>query len=156
MERLFCRVETPAGELVLLGDEQALHGVSFTDGRCPPFENARCADAPFAIAREQLGEYFAGARRTFTLTVAAAGTDFQWRVREALTRIRHGETRTYGAVARELGTAPRAVGLANARNPLCIVVPCHRLVGRAGALTGYAGGVDRKRFLLDLERQGAT
>ena len=156
MDDLFCHVATPAGELLLLGDEQTLRGVYFADGRRPaPSAGGREADAPFTRAREQLGQWFAGERTTFDLPVDPGGTPFQRRVWEALRQIPYGETRAYGALARDLGTAPRAVGLANGRNPLSIVVPCHRLVGGTGALTGYAGGLERKRWLLEHERRGA-
>ena len=151
--RLRCLLDTPAGELVLLGTDTELTGVFFTDGRHPPLGGSRDADtAPFARARAQLTEYFAGERTGFDLPLAPAGTAFQRRVWDALVRIPYGATLTYGALARDLGTAPRAVGLANGRNPFSIVVPCHRLIGHAGDLTGYAGGLTRKRFLLDLER----
>jgi methylated-DNA-[protein]-cysteine S-methyltransferase len=152
MRDLICRMPTPVGELVLVGDERALRGVYFADGRHPPLDDLVPADEPFAAARTQLDEYLAGERRAFDLALGLRGTPFQQRVWGALGRIPYGTTRTYGALARELGTGPRAVGLANGRNPLSIVVPCHRLVGGSGALTGYGGGLDRKRFLLDLER----
>ena len=151
----FCRMVTPAGDLVLLGDEEALRGVYFADGRCPSLDGLRTADEPFAAARAQLGEYFAGERRAFDLALAPSGTAFQQRVWAALQDIPYGTTRAYGALARELGTGPRAVGLANGSNPLSIVVPCHRLVGGSGALTGYGGGLERKRLLLELERERA-
>ena len=155
MADLTCRMRTPAGELVLVGDEDVLRGVYFADGRHPPLDDLREADEPFAVARDQLAEYFAGERRVFTLAVDPPGTAFQRRVWQALQTIPYGTTRAYGALARELGTAPRAVGLANGRNPLSIVVPCHRLVGAAGALTGYGGGLHRKEALLALERERA-
>jgi methylated-DNA-[protein]-cysteine S-methyltransferase len=152
---LVSRLATPLGELVLLGDEEALAGVWFADGRCPPLDGARTADAPFAAAREQLAQWLAGERRAFDLPLRPAGTPFQHRVWALLAAIPYGATTTYGELARRLGTAPRAVGLANGRNPLSIVVPCHRVVGGDGALTGYAGGLERKRALLALERRSA-
>ena len=152
----FCRMATPVGELVLLGDEEALRGVYFADGRRPPLTGVRTADEPFAAARAQLGHYFAGERQAFDLPLEPGGTAFQQRVWSALLEIPYGTTRAYGALARELGTGPRAVGLANGSNPLSIVVPCHRLVSGSGALTGYGGGLERKRLLLDLERARAT
>jgi methylated-DNA-[protein]-cysteine S-methyltransferase len=148
-------MHTELGPLILVGDEDALRGVYFADGRHPPLEQLPTASAPLQAARTQLGEYLAGERETFDLPLAAGGTAFQQRVWAALADIPYGATRTYGALARELGTAPRAVGLANGRNPLSIVVPCHRLVGGSGALTGYGGGVERKRLLLELERRNA-
>jgi methylated-DNA-[protein]-cysteine S-methyltransferase len=156
MSSLICRLPTPAGELVLLGDERVLRGVYFADGRCPELGGLRAADAPFAAAREQLGQWFAGERQAFDLAVDPGGTAFQRRVWDALGRIPYGATRTYADLARELGTGPRAVGLANGRNPLSIVVPCHRLVGTTGALTGYGGGLHRKHWLLDHERRRAN
>lgn len=152
---LRCSLATPAGELLLLGDERALSGVYFADGRRPSFGGTRTADAPFAAAREQLEAWFAGERTAFRLDLAPAGTPFQRRVWEALRAIPFGATATYGELARRLGTSPRAVGLANGRNPFSVVVPCHRLVGTGGALTGYAGGLERKAWLLAFERSAA-
>jgi methylated-DNA-[protein]-cysteine S-methyltransferase len=103
-----------------------------------------------ATAR-QLDEYFAGSRRTFDLPLDLVGTEFQRRAWLALAEIPYGETRTYAEQARLLRSGPRAVGSANARNPLPIVIPCHRLVGTNGSLTGYAGGLEHKEWLLRLE-----
>ena len=110
-------------------------------------------DAVLPQAAEQLGEYFAGERRTFDLPLAPAGDEFKQRVWALLRDIPYGQTRSYGDLARELGDVglSQAVGTANARNPIAIVVPCHRVIGSDGSLTGYAGGLDRKRFLLALE-----
>lgn len=144
-----CLHETPLGTMVLLGTPDALAGLYFTDGRRPAFDALARTDFP--RVRAQLDEYFAGTRRAFDLPLAPAGTAFQHRMWAALARIPYGTTRTYAALARELGTAPRAVGLANGRNPLSVVVPCHRLLGTGGSLTGYAGGVARKQALLELE-----
>jgi len=114
-------------------------------------------DHPVLVAaREQLAEYFAGERRAFDLRLAPRGTAFQQRVWCALPEIPYGRTRSYGQVAAELGLEPgasRAVGLANGANPLSIVVPCHRVVGSDGSLTGFGGGLQRKRYLLDLESE---
>jgi methylated-DNA-[protein]-cysteine S-methyltransferase len=106
------------------------------------------------LTREQLAEYFAGTRRGFDLPLDPRGTDFQRRVWERLTHIGYGETTTYGALARELGDAgaSRAVGLANGSNPLPIVIPCHRVIGADGTLTGFGGGLPVKAALLELER----
>ncbi len=155
---------TPVGELLLTTDGQALTGVWFERHR--DGGDARPAalvgsgrkddDHPvLAAARTQLGEYFARERRVFDLPLAPAGTVFQRKVWTALLDIPYGATASYGDVARRLGlplTASRAVGLANGSNPVSIVVPCHRVVGADGSLTGYGGGLDRKRYLLDLER----
>jgi methylated-DNA-[protein]-cysteine S-methyltransferase len=113
-------------------------------------------DARFTETARQLGEYFAGERTAFDLPLRATGTAFEQRVWDELRDIPYGETTSYGAIARRLGhpRAARAVGRANGRNPLAIVVPCHRVIGASGALTGYAGGLDRKRALLALERAG--
>ena len=110
-----------------------------------------------AAARRQLGEYFAGERTDFDLPLAARGTAFQRKVWDALRRIEYGTTRSYGQIADEIGApgAARAVGAANHDNPLAIVVPCHRVVGANGSLVGYAGGLDQKRALLELETTAA-
>ena len=108
-------------------------------------------------AERQLGEYFAGERTEFDLPLASDGTEFQNKVWSELARIPYGETATYGEIARRLGYEPgisRAVGAANGANPIPIVVPCHRVIGADGSLTGYAGGLERKKILLDLEQPG--
>jgi methylated-DNA-[protein]-cysteine S-methyltransferase len=152
-------IDSPIGPLTLVRGDEGLTGLYMPDHKPAPDE-ARFGDrddAAFADAVQQLGEYWAGERTGFDLPLAAVGTPFQQRVWAALRAIPYGETRTYGWIAEHLGqpTAVRAVGLANGRNPLSIVVPCHRVVGASGALTGYAGGVERKRFLLDHERGAA-
>ncbi len=116
----------------------------------PPWD---AADAILREAADQLDGYFAGQRDHFDLPLAPAGTDFQRRVWQRLRLIPHGQTRTYGQLAAELNqpTASRAVGLANGRNPLPILIPCHRVIGANGNLTGFAGGLRAKQFLLDLE-----
>jgi methylated-DNA-[protein]-cysteine S-methyltransferase len=155
MSAIHDTVASPVGELLLVGDGAALTGLHMQEGPGrtePPGRRAPRA-RPFAAAREQLADYFTGRRRRFELPLAPAGTDFQRRVWEALERIPYGETAGYGELAERLGAprAPRAVGAANGRNPISIIVPCHRLVGADGGLTGYGGGLDRKRFLLALE-----
>lgn len=109
--------------------------------------------AVLARTRDQLGEYFAGERREFEVPLAPAGNPFRQRVWSLLQEIPYGQTRSYGDLARQLGdrNLAQAVGAANARNPVSVLIPCHRVVGAAGALTGYAGGLDRKQFLLGLE-----
>jgi methylated-DNA-[protein]-cysteine S-methyltransferase len=148
-------VESPIGELTLASDGEALTGLYMTDQRHrPELPHAEGDDdAVLAAAREQLAEYFAGERREFDLPLKPAGTPFQRAVWEALREIPYGETAGYGELANRLGRpgAARAVGLANGRNPIAIVVPCHRVIGAAGALTGYGGGLERKRYLLELE-----
>jgi methylated-DNA-[protein]-cysteine S-methyltransferase len=153
-------VESPLGDLLLVGDEDRLRAVRFRgDGRPLRIESeSRRADQPFAEACDQLGQYFAGERRSFELALARAGTPFQRRIWDALERIPYGATASYGGLAESIGapSAARAVGTANARNPLAIVVPCHRVIGAGGGLTGYAGGIERKRLLLELESSSAA
>jgi methylated-DNA-[protein]-cysteine S-methyltransferase len=155
-DMLYTHFESPIGTLLLLGDGERLTGL-YTAPRChdaASVHGARQAAAPFARAREQLEEYFAGDRLEFDIRLGldGAGPFFRSVWRE-LQEIPYGTTTTYGELARKLGhpTAARAVGLANGRNPISIIVPCHRVIGAGGALTGYAGGLDRKRFLLDHE-----
>lgn len=149
-------IDSPIGLLTLVRGEWGITGLFMPDHRPAPDEAAFGArdDAAFADAAEQLGEYWAGERTAFELPLDPAGSGFQQRVWQVLRTIPYGETRTYGWIAASLGqpTAVRAVGLANSRNPISIVVPCHRVVGSTGKLVGYAGGVERKRFLLDHER----
>jgi methylated-DNA-[protein]-cysteine S-methyltransferase len=152
---LYTDFESPVGDLLLIGDGERLRGLQFQHGRRPVEIGAgwRRAGPPFAAARRQLEEYFAGERSVFELALAGAGTPFQRRVWAALAEIPYGETVSYGELARRIGkpAAVRAVGMANGRNPISIVVPCHRVIGADGALSGYGGGVERKRYLLELE-----
>ena len=147
--------DSPIGSLLLVGNEQALHGLYMQDGRKPKQIDLRWqrSTSCFADAKAQLREYFAGERHAFELALVMAGTPFEQRVWSALTEIPYGETRSYGELARTLGqpSAARAVGLANGRNPISVVVPCHRVIGANGTLTGYGGGLERKRILLELE-----
>ncbi len=149
-------VSSPIGDIALVGDGESLSGLYMPQHRHrPPLpESAVRDDDAFAAAREQLAAYFAGERTAFELPVAPTGTPFQREVWQALTEIPYGTTCSYGELAQRIGkpAAVRAVGLANGRNPVSIVVPCHRVVGADGSLTGYGGGIERKRFLLDLER----
>ena len=150
------KIPSPVGPLTLRGTARGLTGVFMADHRHgPPADRAGGTEdaRPFADAVAQLDEYFAGRRTAFDLPVDEAGlggTAFQRRVWRALRDIPHGRTISYGELARRIGqpAAVRAVGLANGRNPLSIVVPCHRVIGANGALTGYGGGVERKRWLL--------
>jgi methylated-DNA-[protein]-cysteine S-methyltransferase len=141
------------GELLLVAGDEGLTSVSFTPH--PPAEGERDDDHPVLRATTlQLGEYFTRDRKSFELPLAPRGSLFRQQVWAALCEIPYGSTTTYGAVAGALGLTghgARAVGMANGANPLAIVVPCHRVVGSKGALTGYAGGLDRKRQLLALE-----
>ena len=150
-------MQSPIGPLTIVATNGALVAV-LMDGhhRSPVPESAwgERVDDALPDATLQLGEYFAGKRQAFDLPLAPSGTEFQRRVWAALAEIPYGETRSYGQIATAIGRpgASRAVGMANGRNPVSIVVPCHRVVGASGSLTGYAGGPERKQFLLDLER----
>jgi methylated-DNA-[protein]-cysteine S-methyltransferase len=147
--RIFTIHESPVGPLVLTGDQQTLTGLKFADRVTVP-DSARRDDARFSEERRQLSEYFSGERTTFEFPISLQGNAFERRVWEALQAIPYGTTTTYGELAARLGApeAARAVGAANGRNPIAIVVPCHRVIGARGKLTGYGGGLDRKRALL--------
>jgi len=143
--------DTPVGPLHLTASESALTGLRFGSG---PADGERVPDHPvLAAAARELAEYFVGARQAFTVPLAPVGTAFQLAVWEQLRLIPYGTTVSYGELARRLGSpsASRAVGLANGRNPIAIVVPCHRVIGADGSLTGFGGGMPAKRTLLDLE-----
>lgn len=148
---LYTTISSPVGELLLAGRDGALTRLHFEGAKPEP--GWRRDDSAFADARSQLAEYFAGRRHEFELELAPEGTDWQLQVWSALRRIPYGETRSYGEIATEICTirASRAVGLANARNPIAVIVPCHRVIGADGRLTGFGGGLERKRALLDLE-----
>jgi methylated-DNA-[protein]-cysteine S-methyltransferase len=141
-------VETPIGPLLLTASEGRLSGVAFAAST-----GARSAERLFAETEGQLLAYFAGELERFELPLAPRGTAFQQRVWEALAEIPYGSTTTYSELAAAIGrpSACRAVGAANGRNPLPVIVPCHRVIGAAGSLTGYGGGLERKRQLLALE-----
>lgn len=148
--------DSPYGPLTLVAEDGALCGLYMEDQRHrPPEETFGDRDDDlFAEAEEQLTAYFAGELKEFTLELRLNGTPFQRSVWDQLTRIPYGETRSYGELADALGSprASRAVGLANGRNPVGIIVPCHRVIGANGNLTGYGGGLPRKQRLLDFER----
>jgi methylated-DNA-[protein]-cysteine S-methyltransferase len=148
-------IDSPYGPLTLVADDGFLCGLYMTDQRHRPPEETfgPRAERPFAAAEEELEAYFAGELKEFTLPLRLHGTPFQRSVWDRLRKIPYGQTRTYGELADALGnpTASRAVGLANGRNPVGIIVPCHRVVGANGSLTGYGGGLDRKQRLLDFE-----
>jgi methylated-DNA-[protein]-cysteine S-methyltransferase len=152
---LYTLVDSPIGSLLLVGDGHALRGLYMQDGRRPKqiAPDWEPSTSCFADVRAQLSEYFAGARTEFDLALSIDGTPFERRVWSALTEIPYGETLSYGELARRLGqpSAARAVGLANGRNPISVIVPCHRVIGANGTLTGYGGGLERKRMLLELE-----
>jgi len=148
-------LSTPVGNLTLTASESALTGVFFESSRHGGEDTGArgTGGEVLAVARQQLEEYFAGSRTTFDIPLELAGTPFEQRVWELLRGIPYGTTTSYGELARRLGdkSASRAVGLANARNPIPIIVPCHRVIGANGDLTGYGGGLERKLWLLEHE-----
>jgi methylated-DNA-[protein]-cysteine S-methyltransferase len=154
----YCEVSTPIGRLLIAGDKEGLRRISFQDGLHPiePGEDWKRAEAPFRDAIAQIKAYFAGELRRFDLVLAPEGTLFQREVWSALTTIAYGKTVSYGELARRLGrsNASRAVGAANGQNPIPIVIPCHRVIGADGSLTGFGGGLTIKRRLLELETRG--
>lgn len=149
-------MESPVGELLIVADDSAVRIVRFSsDPHTGKVEDGWRKGGPLvAKARRQLDEYFRGRRQRFDLPLAPSGTPFQLRAWKALRDIPYGATRSYGEQARAMGQprAVRAVGAANGRNPIAIVVPCHRVIGGDGRLTGYGGGLGIKQYLLDLER----
>lgn len=152
----YCIIDSLVGKLLLVGEAQALRQISLQDGSHP----IRCDsswgydESPFREAISQLEAYFAGELRTFTLRLKPQGTVFQQRVWEQLQAIPYGETTSYGKIAQAIGNpqASRAVGAANGKNPLPIVIPCHRVIGSSGRLVGYSCGLSIKEDLLSLER----
>ena len=155
-------VDSPVGRILLTGDERALGGLYLLDvGERSASVRPGWTRRPggFAAAAQQLEEYFAGSRKEFDLPLAPRGTPFQLAVWAELVKIPYGATTSYGAVAAALGkslVASRAVGLANGRNPISIIIPCHRVIGADGTLTGYGWGVDRKEWLLRHEGASAV
>ena len=150
-------LDTPIGELLLAGEEGALSMIGFPKGsmRREPEADWIFNEKPLADACEQLREYFSGDRQVFDLPLKLNGTEFQVSVLKALQEIPYGQTTSYGEIARRIGRpkAVRAVGAANGRNPIPIVVPCHRVIGSTGDLTGFGGGLDTKEALLRLEAE---
>ncbi len=149
------RIDSPVGPLMLAADDHALRHIEFRDN-CHPADRRdwHGGDNPILqAAQQQLGEYFAGRRRVFDLPLAPHGTEFQRTVWQALADIPYGNTISYAQLAQRLGNpnGTRAVGAANGRNPLPIVLPCHRVIGADGGLTGFGGGLPTKQFLLRLE-----
>ncbi len=156
-DTIYSYIDSPFGQMLVRGDGQ------FVTGLYMPHQHSadaswQLADEPFAAIREQLAEYFAGERQEFTVPLKLVGTPFQRRVWQELVRIPFGVTISYGEQARRIGqpTASRAVGHANGRNPISILVPCHRVIGANGKLTGYGGGLDRKQWLLNWERRASA
>jgi len=155
----YCYLNTAIGDLLLAGDQDALNLIGFPEGsmRRDPELDWIYSEKPFAKAREQLSEYFAGKRQSFDLKLRPDGTEFQLRVLEELQRIPYGSTVSYGDVAERIGRpkAVRAVGAANGRNPIPIVIPCHRVIGSDGKMTGFGGGIPTKKALLRLELENS-
>jgi methylated-DNA-[protein]-cysteine S-methyltransferase len=155
----YCHFESPIGRLLLTSDGTALTGLYMEPSRKAQSTDGWRHDAniaPLSAAVRQLSEYFSGTRREFDLPLRLQGTPFQQRVWRELTEIPFGETLSYGQLAKRIGkpSASRAVGLANGSNPISLIVPCHRVIGADGTLTGYGGGLERKRWLLAHEGLG--
>jgi methylated-DNA-[protein]-cysteine S-methyltransferase len=155
----YCYLNSPIGDLLLAGDDDGLSLIGFPQGkmRHDPEPDWIFNEKPIAVARQQLEEYFAGERTVFDLPLHLSGTDFQVQVLQELQRIPYGETTSYGDIAKRIGRpkAMRAVGAANGRNPIPIIVPCHRVIGSSGDLTGFGGGLDTKEALLRLEAENS-
>ncbi|PZF86481.1 methylated-DNA--[protein]-cysteine S-methyltransferase [Jiangella anatolica] len=153
MSLYWTTIDSPLGTFWATGDGTALTGLYMERPAALDGPGWIEDDTSFALVREQLAAYFAGELRRFSLPLSPVGTPFQRQVWDALLAIPYGETRSYREIAEQLGrpTASRAVGAANGRNPISVVVPCHRVIGTSGVLTGYAWGLERKRALLDLE-----
>jgi methylated-DNA-[protein]-cysteine S-methyltransferase len=155
----YCYLNTPIGDLLLAGDDTALSLVSFPQGakRREPEPDWIYSERPFAAARRQLTEYFDGQRKAFDLPLRPDGTEFQLDVLRELQKIPYGTTVSYRDIAERIGRpkAVRAVGAANGRNPLPIVIPCHRVIGSSGDLTGFGGGLATKEALLRLELENS-
>lgn len=147
-------LDSPLGPLTLVAQDDAVAGIYMTEHRHMPPVSGDRDDKALPSLREQLTAYFARELKDFDVRLAVTGTPFQQRVWAALAEIPYGETWSYGQLAEHIGSprAVRAVGLANGKNPVSIVVPCHRVVGSDGSLTGYGGGLERKQLLLALER----
>jgi methylated-DNA-[protein]-cysteine S-methyltransferase len=157
---LYATVDSPLGELLLVGDGHALRGLYMQEGRLPKriHPGWERSEQPFAPVIEQLAEYFDGRRREFDVPLVLDGPPFQCQAWHALREIPYGETVSYGEQARRIGQpdAARAVGAANGQNPIAVIVPCHRVIGADGKLTGFGGGLERKRLLLDLEADAVS
>jgi methylated-DNA-[protein]-cysteine S-methyltransferase len=152
----YCTIDSPIGPLTLAGRGPVLTNLRMVDQTHEPSHDGWSLNPEaFNNAIKQLDAYFAGELTDFDIEFDLQGTEFQQRVWKALLTIPYGETRSYAEIAEQIGTAgaARAVGLANGRNPIAIIIPCHRVIGANGRLTGYGGGLDRKRTLLELEQQ---
>ncbi len=153
-------LDTPIGELLLAGDQYILREIGFPDGpkRRRAEKGWELRDAFFGEAKTQLNDYFGGSLREFTLSLEPSGTPFQRSVLDELQKIPYGETVSYGEIASRLKKpkAMRAVGAANGRNPIPVIIPCHRVIGANGKLTGFGGGLPTKEWLLKLEREAKS
>lgn len=153
----YCLIQSPLGKLLLAGNDQTLTHLFFQDGRHPIKPDPRWSYCETGLRKpiQQLNEYFSGKRQSFTIKLAPEGTAFQQKVWSALRAIPYGQTVSYGEIAKAIGKpkASRAVGTANGRNPISIIVPCHRVIGSNGKLVGYGGGLPIKEALLSLEEQ---
>lgn len=153
-------IDSPVGKLKLVASDKGLVAILWENDRPSRVRLSELVEDEkhpvLAETERQLGEYFAGRRKTFSVSLDMRGTTFQKNVWEALLAIPFGETKSYGQLAKQLGNprATRAVGAANGRNPISIIVPCHRVIGSSGKLTGFAGGLETKAHLLDLEERG--
>lgn len=158
--KFYSNTESPCGPLLLFGNGDALTGLYMPKQKYAPEVPAHCQrdDRVFYAVRKQLAAYFAGELKEFDVPLAPAGTVFQKKVWKALLDIRFGAVESYGALAKRIhhDKASRAVGLANGRNPIGIIVPCHRVLGANGSLTGYGGGIERKQWLLKHEQTFAA
>ena len=152
MEKIFFYEDTPVGKLCIGEEDGYITRVTWNH---IPMEFVLEETELILCCKQQIDEFFAGERKAFDLPLAPMGTEFQKKVWAALEEIPYGETRTYGEIAAAVGNpkAARAVGMANNKNPIAIIIPCHRVVGANGKLVGYAGGMERKMFLLELERK---
>jgi len=161
MSLAYKMIHSPVGNLKLVASDEGLVAILWQNeklSRVPLNELVEDTVHPILLDTErELGEYFAGKRKTFSVPLDMRGTSFQKNVWQALLAIPFGETRSYGQLAKQLGNpqAMRAVGAANGRNPISIIVPCHRVIGSSGKLTGFAGGLETKAYLLNLEESGA-
>lgn len=148
---------SPLGKMILQSNLEGLSGAWFTTENTMPLELGEYTEScPILVQTiNQLGEYFSGKRKEFDLPLSAKGSEFQQKIWQILRSIPYGETWSYGQLAQAVGQpkAARAVGMANSKNPISIIVPCHRVIGKNGTLTGYAGGIERKAYLLELEQK---
>ena len=154
IEAAYDEMDSPVGVLTIITSSQGLHAILWQHEKITDNFTRSSTEKTIVKTKQQLAEYFDGKRKTFDLTLVLGGTDFQIQVWQQLLKIPYGETISYGEQAKRIGdkNKARAVGMANGQNPISIVVPCHRVIGANGTLTGFGGGLDNKAYLLDLER----